>query len=300
MAKLCIVSTIKASPKETSMFVNYHLNIGINHIFIFFDDPNDSAIPALKNNKAVTCISCNESYWNENAGERPHPIEERQIFNNNFGMSIARNKEFDWAIFIDHDELLYPRNNLERSLENSGADVVRFQIYEAASDHMHYDNLYDTSLFKTSARSFQIWLGALLGCKHAFFEKRYFRGHQDSKVAIHLCARIKKMGIHEPIGTGNHYEEKKTKEIILLHFDCVGFDAWKTKSLGRIAINSANGLRGNRLRQQELFTKTLTEDNEKLESLYKEIFVIPKHEQRILKLLGMMTDIKLDKTLFNR
>jgi hypothetical protein len=43
MSSWCIVTTLQAPLHETLMFVNYHLNIGADHIYLFFDDPGDAA-----------------------------------------------------------------------------------------------------------------------------------------------------------------------------------------------------------------------------------------------------------------
>jgi hypothetical protein len=297
--KVCIVATIRAPLRETLMFVSYHLNVGIDHIFIFFDDPQDQAISALEDNNAVTCVRCDESYWQENGGQRPTAVEARQCTNNSIGLIHARKADMDWAIFVDHDELLYTRKSIRLLLAEANADVVRFRLYEAVSERMHYENLYATSLFKTSARSVQIRLATMLGCRNAFFEGKYFRGHLDSKVAVSLKSGIKIMGIHGPAGLENSYTERTIKEILLLHFDCVGFEAWKAKGLKRIEPGSVTGLRGNRLRQQELFADALGRgDEEELKKMYREMFTIPRHEQRILRLLGMMTTVNIDPILF--
>ena len=40
------------------MFVNYHLNIGVDHIYLFFDDPTDAAADALARRARVTAVRC--------------------------------------------------------------------------------------------------------------------------------------------------------------------------------------------------------------------------------------------------
>lgn len=297
MNKVCTISTIKAPSRETIMFVNYHLNIGIDQVIIFFDDPHDPAVDHLKNYDRVTCMRCDDSYWKQNGGSRPLAIEDRQVINNNYGLEMVRRKGFQWAIFIDHDELVYSDKNLKSVLSRTNADVIRFKIYEAVSEKEHYDNIYNTALFKTSARSFQIRAAMLLGCKRAFFEDKYFRGHMDSKVAVRLSADIKKMCIHGPSLSENLFFEKKTRKIILLHFDCVGIDAWKAKRLGRLDKLSIKGLRGHIKRQQEIFAKALN-DGEELRRLYRENYIIPKYEQMILRMLNMLASVQIDKKLF--
>lgn len=298
MNKVSTISTIKAPTPEIIMFVNYHLNIGIDRVIIFFDDPQDPAIDSLKDYDRVTCVRCDDSYWEQNGGSRPLPIEDRQVINNNNGLQMVRRESFQWAIFIDHDELVYSDSNLKCLLSRADADVIRFKIYEAVSEKEDYVNIYDTALFKVSARSFQIWAAMLLGCKRAFFEGKYFRGHMDSKVAIRLSADIKRMGIHGPQLHGNRILEKTVSDIMLLHFDCVGMDAWRKKRLGRLEISSIKGLRGHHKKQQEIFAQALQIGGEELSRLYRENYIVPKYEQIVLRMLNMLATVHINKKLF--
>ena len=52
--KICTSTTLKTSLKSTLDFVNYHMNIGIDHMFLFFDDPKDEAIKILLDYPSVT------------------------------------------------------------------------------------------------------------------------------------------------------------------------------------------------------------------------------------------------------
>ena len=52
--KICTVTTGKVSLRNTLDFVNYHLNIGIDHMYMFFDDPKDVAINILSKYEDVT------------------------------------------------------------------------------------------------------------------------------------------------------------------------------------------------------------------------------------------------------
>jgi len=296
MNKVCTVSTIKAPVSETLMFVNYHLNIGIDQVIIFFDDPNDASAGYLKDYRRVTCVMCDDSYWQKNGGSRPLAIEDRQVINNNNGLEMARERSFQWAIFIDNDELVYPAGDLKLLLSGIKADVVRFTIYEAISEEEYYDNIFVPALFKRPARSLQIRAAMLLGCKRAFFEGKYFRGHIASKVAVRVNTEIKKVGIHGPASSG--VVEELTRQIMLLHYDCVGIDSWKTKWLGRMNVSAVKGLGSNRKRQLELFAKALHQDNTELRGLYRQVYLIPKYEQMILGMLNMLASVQLDKKLF--
>ena len=62
--KIAIVSTVKGPLNELLMFINYHLNIGIDQIILFFDDPQDTCIDQIDAKyKNVHAVKCTEEYW---------------------------------------------------------------------------------------------------------------------------------------------------------------------------------------------------------------------------------------------
>ena len=107
-------------------------------------------------------------------------------------------------------------------------------------------------------------------------------------------------GIHGP----NEYDRnttiiENTREIGLLHFDCVGFESWTTKWGRRLDGSSKSlSLRPNRVNQLQAFTQANQKGNKALRNLYKRFHVIPVREKGILFLLGMLTRVKLDPSLF--
>lgn len=43
MARVCIITTVRDPGVRLESFIRYHLALGIAHIYIFFDDPEDPA-----------------------------------------------------------------------------------------------------------------------------------------------------------------------------------------------------------------------------------------------------------------
>jgi len=56
-------TTINAPVAQTRAFVGYHLRAGIDHMFLYFDDPRDPAISRLQTEDRVTCVRCDEEHW---------------------------------------------------------------------------------------------------------------------------------------------------------------------------------------------------------------------------------------------
>lgn len=299
MSKICIISTIRAPLNETIIFVNYHLNIGVDELIIFFDDPQDAAISFCNKYSQVTCIRCDESHWQKHGNQKLPSLEERQVINVNIGTEIAKIEGCQWIIHIDSDELIYPYGNLQKILSKCEADVLIFTINEAVPEEDYYDNIFSAALFKKISRSIKVKLAMLLGCRRSFFEGAYFKGHVDSKAAVRISSKIKQMGIHRPKFISNDLVVvKKTRQIKLLHYDCVGVDAWKSKWISRID-GSVTCMGDNRQRQLDVFAEAYSDNEEAMLKLYKRLYFVPKYEQIILRLLNMLTTIQISRDLFD-
>jgi len=293
-----IISTVKAPTSQLYLFVNYHFNIGIDYIILFFDDPEDESIDLFSYNNNICIIRCSAEYWRERAGGRPKSIEERQIVNVNQGAKYLLLKKYNWLIHIDSDELLNPLQPLKKILINCNADALRFSVLEAVSERNKYDHIFLPTLFKKKASDVQILLAKKLGCSNAIFDGEYFRSHTASKMAIKISNNINKYGIHEPL-TDNMIVIEDTKKIQLLHYDCVDIDTWKLKWDRRLdGSGKAIDMRDNRKSQLLLYKKAKREGELQLSILFMKMHGIRRRERWLLYLLGMLKPVKLNYRLF--
>src|SRR5262249_41683182 len=149
---ICLVCTLRAPLSEVMMFVNYHLNIGIDKLVLFFDDPNDPAIDSLIDYSQVTCIPCDEGHWLKVSNRRPSTIEERQIANATLALEMAKESGCDWITHIDSDELIYPDGEIARILAEARGNIVRFDLREAVPERDYYESRFsEVTLFKRPA-----------------------------------------------------------------------------------------------------------------------------------------------------
>ncbi len=301
--KVCLVSTIRSTVRETIYFVNYHLNIGIDEIILFFDDPDDEAFVHLEDYARVRLIRCDSTYWQAQGTSRPAAVEDRQEWNANVGLKFAANR-FQWIIHIDSDELIVPKDELKMILSMCSADVLRFAIKEAVSERDHYDNIFQATLFKERVRGerrFRSRLAMLFGCSGALFEGEYFRAHAASKAAVRISPKITRLKLHGPkVEKGGAITESKTTLVSLLHYDCVGIDAWNTKWRRRIdGSATAVRIRPNRKKQLELFKEAFGKENEEI-LLYSRLHKISRYQRFILRIFGLLKVIKLKDELFLR
>jgi hypothetical protein len=219
------------------------------------------------------------------------------------GLEIARESGYDWIIHIDSDELLYSKEILGTILSKMKKNVVRFAIREAVPDQEDYTDVFsEVTLFKKPASRLKLMVAMGLGCRKAFFRGEYFRGHLASKTAVRVKSNITRMGIHRPESAEGTVSIENTDRIQLLHFDCCGLAAWKTKwtrRLGETAL--ATKMRKNRRRQGEVFARASHQGGDQvLLDLYRRLYFIPQREKRILTRLHMLTSIQIDRKLFDK
>jgi hypothetical protein len=304
MNRTATISTVKAPIKELSMFVNYHINSGIDMVILFLDDPHDTAFSFFLDYSKVHVTLCTDEYWDQSrsCGTRPASIEERQNINVNKGAAIASDYGCEWIIHIDSDELIQATTNLKSELARcKKVDAIKFTVLEAVSERTHYENIFMPIWFKANPTWRRIGLAQKLGCKRAIFEGEYFRGHLASKMAIRVSSKIKKYRIHDAETFCGKLDVDSTDSIKLLHFDCIGIENWITKWHRRLDGTAiAKDMRENRRKQMGLFEAAINKDKEALVHLYGALHKIPLYEKLVLFLLGMLKKISIDPTLFER
>lgn len=299
METVGIISTVRAPYSQLKAFVNFHHNIGIDHIVLFFDDPEDEAFSKFCDVPGVIAVRCNEAYWNENAMERPGFIEERQKVNVNNGVEYLTAKQCTWSVHIDCDELINPLKPLKSLLAASQSEVVRFAIFEAVAEKEEYESLYTPNLFRKQSRKKIVRFARKTGFFSAFFDGEFFRGHTMSKSAIRIKPEFKhQYGIH---GLDKSVKASKinTDAIQLLHFDCVSFDAWKTKWDRRLdGTGVAAGMRPNRRKQMQYYQTAKSEGEVSPIALFNRLHNIRSIERPFLYLFNMIKRVRLQSDLF--
>jgi hypothetical protein len=300
--KICIVSTIRSvDPLDTVRFVKYHLNLGIDLIVLFLDDPADPVREFLAGHTSVQMINCDSAYWTARGRKAPVGLTHRQLVNLNYGMKLAVVEGFDWMIHIDNDELLLPEHDIKFLLSHETVNSVHFFLKEAVAEKDQYDTIFAATLFRNLLPKLIKRAAAndFLGCPQAFFEGEFFRGHTASKCAVRLDAGIEWMTVHGPARPKVTPETSiLTEQIELLHFDNIGFDSWRDKWAKRLTEPPhISGVTMNRERQRLLFEQAYGNAPDEL-ALYSRLCKIPDREKRILMDHGLLSVITLPPEMF--
>ena len=325
MTTICTTTTLDCPTRVLVPWVNYHLNMGIDHMYLFFDNPEHPGIAAVAEDSRITCVRCDAEYWPGGAAKRQRlTLHERQWFNANRGLQFARERNFDWIAHIDSDELLYFPGRLQEALERlpEKVEVVRFRVFEAipaqgGSDHPFAQIRYfrvgpmrPTS--KTRPRGLIAWCRA--GMHVAGYYSRlgvakaigaagwgpFLRGHTGGKSAVRVRAPIQGMGVHVPAPPrGRTYLDFFLPHAALLHYDCADFDSWLTKWLARASESHVPRNRdAKRRRQLTRFRAAQNRSAEAVRRLYEREYLLREWKQRFLMRLGLVREICLPDRWF--
>ena len=314
---VAIATTLKSSLEQTVAYIRYNLNIGIDHIFVFFDDPEDPAIGQFADDNRVSEIRCNSEYWAQNIPENLKKFDirylvYRQRINATNALKWAREKGIEWITHIDVDELIYTeKRNLKTYLQRTPFHIVRMTLLEVVPDRFEYTNVFtENSLFKKPAahrlptalrypwNSFKLLVAKKIGVRSLFqITGRYFRAHTKSKVLVRTNLDIRDMQIHGPL-CGRRHITYRAKRIFLLHFDSCGYQFWINRWKFKLG-----GAEKPKMSDQEVtvYMSRLMATNpseERLMDVYRRLHFIDRGDRKKLKLLGLTKEIHLPDNLF--
>ena len=303
--KICLVTMMRFTLQEAIMFVNYHLNIGVDRIIIYFDDPADPAIEALSGNDQVFSIRCDSAHWASFGVEPTERHVSKQEVNATAGLQMARTWGFDWIIHIDQDELLFCKGSFRAALANTdkSVDVVRILPMEAVPERDHYSRPFEEiTLFRVLPLRMKRLAATALLCGQVFPNGNYFHGHTFGKAASRISPSIERLAAHGPkTASGVNLHSRIHPEIKLLHIDCMGFAAWKRKWTRRLALGARScGMHDHREWQLDAYRAVQESGNEnRLRSLYRSLYSITAIQKFVLMRLGLLERVRLDSELFS-
>lgn len=289
-----IVATVKAPLECLQAWRRHHERIGIRRFILFFDDPNDPSFDALKDEKGVTAVRCDDRYWRDN-GEKPNQVPPRQIVNLHRGMFMARELGVDWIAHIDSDELIRPLCPMDEVLSRAGVNALLLDLREAVSERMDYKSIFEPTLFKKPPSQGQMRTARRLGCKNAFGYGSFFHGHTQSKTLFRLDGNVRRMGIHRPLEWHGEPSMGMTRDIQLLHFDGVGFADWDAKWAAR-SVNHF-GMRPARRRQLEAYRDAAARGESSRLRLFRESQLMTPWTRFVLRRLKLVERIVLDQSM---
>lgn len=251
--RVAIATTLRDADAVLDSYIKYHHSIGIDHFFLFFDEPNDPALKRYSNLPYITATPNNDilhQRWKWTTLYQTDYIRKsldehlaRQLLNTELAISWAIEKEMQWLLHIDVDELFYsPDHTVQQhfqSLKDQGTRLVRYVNYEGVPEAAAIDDYFKkVTLFKKNP-----WTRA--GRKLSLEEQQVFKDipqvpddwffnfYGNGKTAAYLCEGLLPNGPHDFLLPEDRRKGSSdahpNDDFVILHYPCCGFEAFWTK-----------------------------------------------------------------------
>ncbi|WP_340537683.1 glycosyltransferase family 2 protein [Nocardioides sp. GXZ039] len=210
-------STVKDSAENVAFFVAANLASGVDHMFVFLDDPDDTeqreVADALDENPHVTCLRTDTAGWW--GGKRPAGLNVRQRTNANWARAVLEPFEWaEWLFHIDGDEVARLDRRALAAVPAS-QDAVWLPPFEAVS-------VWDAgrpTLFKRLLRDGELNLLRVLGTIEEPTNQHYFHGHVMGKSGVRPGSGLG-LTLHDAVSQdGRKQERHEDPRLGVLHYD---------------------------------------------------------------------------------
>ena len=216
-ARAGIVTTIKDFGVIADSWCAYHLAIGFEHLYIYFDDPREldsvdlaSRFPSHR----VTCVphtAALRDAWKRLPGSDTilrfveAEGQTRQKLNASHALQLALARGLDWLLHIDGDELFYPGPSGDaathfRDLHKAKVATFCYINHEAVPEtHGIVDPFREVTLFKRSLELVTPTNEAQSAV--AFWQQRqegcFFYYYDNGKAAVRVHRDARPLSVHE-------------------------------------------------------------------------------------------------------
>ena len=219
------MTTVKGVQTSIDAWCSYHLAIGFEHLFLYFDDPQECAEVDMGSRftpSSVSAIAHDDilrAAWRRSLEPHddclPHAAQPgnrvgsglnlRQELNARHAMKLACERGLDWLLHIDGDELFYPGPSGDAAahfgeLSAAGTSTFCYVNHEAVPESRRVDRPFsELTLFKSN-------LDAVPRTDEAraaggFWTRRldssYFIYYDNGKAAARCDAAVRPLSPHE-------------------------------------------------------------------------------------------------------
>lgn len=142
MASWSLVATVKAPEDKVLAFAAHHLSLGADHLWLYFDDPDQPIPDPLAHHPRVTVSLCDAAHWTRVGKARPPQHQNRQTQNARF--TYREKVSSDWIVHIDVDEFILTPRPIAAILDEAPAETIAMKLepFEAMHDPLLPDDIY--------------------------------------------------------------------------------------------------------------------------------------------------------------
>lgn len=235
-----VVATVDEPPALIQAFVSWYLHLGASEVFLYFDRPDDPAIPTVAAIPGVQAFCCDDQHWERLGPSRPHRHQIRQTRNAN---DAYRRAQATWLLHVDADE--YVRVNRRVSELLGRVSTTADYALVPVAERVHLNRLDDTIFAGVFRRPFP---GKADEGRHLFgpdfdLTFRGLTGHAIGKSFVRVGGRME-MSVHRPKPQGQgKLVDARLGAAELLHFDGLTRLQWVYKLLRKAdAFTNQNGM----------------------------------------------------------
>ncbi len=238
--KIAVVTSLLNAEDVLETFIEYHKRIGVDHIFLFFDDPNDQCFNRVSNLTSVTSfqngMQLRKRWESTKAFDQFHPfiqreVMARQILNMEVAVQECLEKGIDWILHIDIDELFYsPSKTVHEHFEEMtklGFENIQYLNHEAIPETLEIKNYFsEVTLFKRNLETIKNHTARIKDNRLTDTGDKYFLFYTNGKSAAKISKDLFPKGIREFHTTG---DIKIVTDPCILHYPCCGISHFRRK-----------------------------------------------------------------------
>jgi hypothetical protein len=247
--KVAIVTTADARHCVVESFVKYHLRLGVDRIYLFWDCPQRALPPSVENAPRVRVIRercsaadvCRALGVGSAEPGMAHPLSQlvgRQIYNGNRALQFAREDSIHWLLHLDMDEAFWcPARPIQRHFEEMaerGIEQVVYLNHEGVPEQVDIDNWFDVTLFKFNPFAMSpeslARLRKLLRLDLPQLPPTFFIHYSNGKASVRVSDEVCLAGVHA-FGRrdGRKLVTLRTASPAVLHYSACGLENFRHK-----------------------------------------------------------------------
>jgi hypothetical protein len=219
-----LVATVRAPEDQVLAFVAHHLSLGAARIWLYFDDPEDPAYPAVAAIHRVTATRCSEAHW-QALGGRHDKHQSRQRQNAKHAMKQCR---LPWIGHIDVDEFLHPARPVSDILDGLSAETLalRLEPFEAMHDPALADDIFTARQFRGTLNDNDAALRPLVLGMFQTVVPQGMLSHQVGKSFCRTGVKGVNLRLHAVFRRKDRINADFHPDLPLLHFHAQDQTAW--------------------------------------------------------------------------
>ena len=237
--RIAIASTLRNAGAVLDSFIRYHLAIGFDHLFLFFDDPEDSTIDMACAYDGVSVFPHDDHLrqrWTSSASTAAPfaqaEVMARQVLNLEVAIGLALDQHIDWLLHIDADELFYaPDQSVKEhfaALTARNVPGITYVNYEAVPEQVDIvDYFKEATLFKKVGAG-EVMEGLndrqrALAKTFPQIPLTFFHFYRNGKSAARVQAGLQPGGVHRFRSPAGKLVAAEPGDPLILHYPCCGF-----------------------------------------------------------------------------